>query len=406
METTAISTMTIHLFLVRQYTSLLLVILCSNFLQGQVFFHDSPPYLEERAIDSLRLEANSLVDSLMTVDQDVQRADMFELDGKILLIPDGYFDVYEYQEHHWKNLYKGIFGEYNFVSAKYVIDDTLYVVGGEGYWTKNRAIIVFFRERGEWELLKFTEDLPMGIPYQVKKGICIAGIEGLATVDFVRGEYSRDRDESHPLVDHEEWKYVVENEGWLLCRDKTHVYLMDKENVKIYSIPGSATPFFDLKYTDFVHVTHDSVVVIRRDGKRDVFAISTSLKESVPVQMAAAENTGMMYGFAFCLLASGVFAYRYFTQRTNKGKKINLEEKYVGTTMAAILPHRGKTLDLSQLDLLFGIDGEINGDAKKYKRAQIIRELNDLYQAETGKVLIERKRGSDDGRKYDYNIIG
>jgi hypothetical protein len=371
---------------------------------GQVFFHDEAPYRQDSEIDSLRNAFYPLIDSLTATLEPLRKGDLFELAGNIIFIPDGYFDVYLYQHKGWANQYKGIFGEYNFGSAKFVINDTLYSVGGEGYWTKNQAIIAFLGDKGGWELLKFSEDLPHGIPYQTKDGICIANAGALATVDLQTGKYSLGKNEDQWLPKHVQ--YFLENDAWLVCRDSLYLYFRDKATGEVYSMLGGTTPFFNLSSTDFVHVRHDSVVVHTREGIRQSFSIRPSLKTASLMQDAAFHYTKPLSVCAFCMLAAGLFIYRKKALRTIQNKSQLLEARVQGTTMAAILPYRGKTLDLAQMDALLGIDGEINGDAKKYKRAQIIREMNEIYQAETGKSLIERERDAADGRKYVYNIIG
>jgi hypothetical protein len=69
------------------------------------------------------------------------------------------------------------------------------------------------------------------------------------------------------------------------------------------------------------------------------------------------------------------------------------------------MAYSGQTIDAQQLDELLGIQDEANADTRKYRRSQIIKEINDIYLAQTGNSLIERERDQQDGRKYFYKIL-
>jgi hypothetical protein len=84
---------------------------------------------------------------------------------------------------------------------------------------------------------------------------------------------------------------------------------------------------------------------------------------------------------------------------------MRLSPKFEGSVISIVVPYSGQTIDTQKLDELLGIQDEANADTRKYRRSQIIKEINDIYLAETGSWLIERERDQLDGRKYVYKIL-
>lgn len=384
----------------------LLLMTVGSILQAQIFYQDVFPLSERKLLDSLSSEMHLLADSLKQAHYQISRIDLLEIKNRVHAIPDGYFDVFVRNNHHWKNLYQGVFGEYNFGSVKLVAGDKIYSYGGSGFWRTVNTIIGFLADKGEWELLKFSEDLPLGIAYMHKDGIRILGQKNAISANLATGHYKLLPTDSFPDIYSESVKYFMENESWLLTRDTSLLYITSKFKNTTHSLLLRETPFFDLDTFDFVQITADSIIIYKKGGTTNIFKPEEAVKSATLLMKDDKSHLTFPFLITFLLLLISIiiFYYRKASSDSNTVSK-ELEKKYEGSVIAGLLPFRGSAIDIQQLDELLGVHTEANPDTRKYKRAQMIKEVNDTFAAETSKKLIIRERGSDDGRKYVYRIL-
>jgi hypothetical protein len=372
---------------------------------GQVFYYDSKTAGNKRSLDSLQTEMRMLSDSLKNVHYTVNRIDLFTIDKKIHAIPDGYFDVFRRENGRWENLYKGVYGEYNFGSTKFIIDGKLYSCGGSGFWRDVHTIIGFLPDKGEWELLKFSEDLPKGIAYTIKGKIRIIGQNKAVTANLSNGVYETLPRDSFPDFIIQNSKHFLETQNWLLTKDTSHLFITSKNQNNTYSVPLKETPFLKLYMFDFLHIYSDSITVFSSDGKVHNFIIS----EAIPsASIMSGDNHSYMIpilALSLCSLFLILWSYHKNGQTKEQPSIQALERKYKGNIIVDFIPYRGQVIDIERLDELLGVHAEANPDSRKYKRAQMINEVNDTFIAETKQPLIIRERDKNDGRKYVYRIM-
>ncbi len=390
----------------RKLQLLLLLMVVSTNLKAQIVYQDAFPLSGRKFLDSLSLEMRLLADSLKQAHYQISRMDLLEIKNRVHAIPDGYFDVFVRNNQNWKNLYNGVFGEYNFGSVKLVSGDKIYSYGGSGFWRRVHTTIGFLADKGEWELLKFSEDLPLGIAYMRKDGIRIFGKEKAVSANLDTGQYEMLPIDSFPDIYSERLMYFMENENWLLTKDAIHLYVTSKYNNTTYALILRETPMYYLDTLDFVHITADSFIIYKKDGAIHTF-IPENATKSAPV-LIKDDKARLIIPFliSFLLLLTGIFLI-YNRKSSSDSNTISkeIEKKYEGSVIAGLLPYRGSAIDIQQLDELLGVHTEANPDTRKYKRAQMIKEVNDTFAAETSRKLIIRERGSDDGRKYMYRIL-
>jgi len=385
--------------------SLLTLCITAISLEAQIFYHDTPPLLEKIQIDSFILETRDLSDSLKQEFYKIGRIDLFEIKNRVHAIPDGYFDVFTRTHNHWKNQYKGLFGEYNFGSVKLVIDQKIYSYGGSGYWRSVHSIIGFLSEKGEWELIKFAEDLPDGIAYEYDQKIHIFGLQKSALVNLRSGQYEILSKDSLPNITSVNLKHFLENDKWLFTRDSVNLYLTEKKPNTTYLISLKNTPFYKVNSDDFLQIMADSVVIYKNNGVIQTFIPERVIKTAILLKNENRHIFIILSLILFLIVLLSVL-WRYNRVKFSEKNLVenDLRQKYKDGTIAAILPYRGNVIDYKLLDALLGIDTETHPDTKKYKRAQLIKEINDTFWAETNQKLIIRERGSEDGRKYMYRI--
>jgi hypothetical protein len=70
----------------------------------------------------------------------------------------------------------------------------------------------------------------------------------------------------------------------------------------------------------------------------------------------------------------------------------------------SISKYCGQTINTEKLDELFGLDKMNNNDSKRLKRSRWINKLNEYYNTQKGKNLIERDKNPEDKRYMYYRI--
>jgi len=116
-------------------------------------------------------------------------------------------------------------------------------------------------------------------------------------------------------------------------------------------------------------------------------------------------STFWMYG-GFVLLA---ILGGFWVKRSLLKRKRNLAENEPLLQLEpiqALLPFSGQELTSEKFDQLLELESLANLDTRRMKRARLIKDINQHYFAQTGRVLIIRNKMSDDKRYVTYLIQG
>jgi hypothetical protein len=85
---------------------------------------------------------------------------------------------------------------------------------------------------------------------------------------------------------------------------------------------------------------------------------------------------------------------------TSKDEPHSWDNKY----LEALLLQQGNILSVDELDTILEIIDVIPAETQRFKRSNLIKEINRLYCARYDVDLIFRKQDVEDGRKYVYQI--
>lgn len=94
-------------------------------------------------------------------------------------------------------------------------------------------------------------------------------------------------------------------------------------------------------------------------------------------------------------------------RNNNKIELDSFEEEphmWYNKSLEALLPHIGQILSVDELDTILGIIDIVPSKTQRFKRSNLIKEINRLYGAQYGHELIARKQDVEDGRKNVYQI--
>ncbi|MBT8231343.1 MAG: hypothetical protein KJN84_01855, partial [Bacteroidia bacterium] len=146
----------------KSLTVLLLFFFQTKCSFGQFIYYDKSEIIDSSKLHKIYKAGKELQSSLKKLGFTAETFEIFELNDRILMTIDGRFDVYEWRNQNWLNLYKGSLHGYNHNSQKFIYNDKLFSFRGYGFWREHGEIIEFLPEKGEWELVQGTNILPFG----------------------------------------------------------------------------------------------------------------------------------------------------------------------------------------------------------------------------------------------------
>ncbi|MCS5489163.1 hypothetical protein [Algoriphagus limi] len=368
-----------------------------------------------------------------------------------------YLDVYEWKSGAWENLY-GFDNKGYTCSAKFFIhNDSIYSLGGYGYWRNHLDLLSFDKGTGSWSLLT-PKDQPLdfapGIPAQSSNGIFVLlpFEENLRTGK--KGTHSQGF-----FLDLEEmsWKYL--SLGNMVSYDSYDTKFktgtsepLDTKDFLAFASSGNQNRRIGLLILDkaslelrFYRLESVANLIMLPSWILQVgnqITIETSWGEIQELDIEEFFNQGEYVGkaeilpmgpseieqlkreyvliIATLLIITGVVLFFVVRKALNQangqaealglgenGKPsnsippVNLEEQGL---FHHIHSYQGKVLTADELDKVLNIDHLPNPDNKKVKRSRLIRELNLQSEETLGFPLITRKKNPDDKRYLLYEI--
>lgn len=338
-------------------------------------------------------------DSLQQSGYHVQTFIIQEVGDKLWMTVDGRFDVYEWRENHWYNIYKGTYHGYNFNSQKFTYSGKLFSYKGYGFWRTHGEIIEFLPEKGEWEIIHASKDLPQGIGYLMdsvfyihsKKCYEVKLLEQLVLP--VSCKFNISQEISHRRVyNFRDYILIMTNLG-----DGSQLPLVEKESGDVYL--SRRQPFKGLRdarlVNSLVHIWGNEVTIMFPDGS----SLKYSIENEFQYYKKERESEGYIKSWIWpIVILSTVFIGLIFYRRRHSTEQPDLE------IISAFKGYNGKLINSDTLDRILEIENISVHETRKYKRASIIREINTLSKANYGKALIEREKDPNDKRFYLYRI--
>ncbi len=362
----------------------------------------------------------------------------FERNKRIIFSIPGTGQVYEFDKVNkvLQRMDQTFFRGYNFFALQYVKNDTLFSLGGEGFWRSNSILSCFDFKSKEWEQIITYGDVPNGI-LSLHAGINPNQTKIIATEAFQQGDYQVPHVGFYEL---DLVNYVWKRKGkvdllalkklgqatanfimlgnLMFLNDRQMGFFVDSESNQIYKYNGPKKHFFLMETELFLH--GDQILSKQYDKNRpgdnfkiDSMSIAELKKHAQLIGKFYVEEplfTPIVYlliGISLCLLSS-LFVNVWFLSnkkvRSNSsslltmpsgGKefielyKVNGEEYLVGT---------------EEISLLLGCEKKAFDTQRQY-RAHFINTMNqyfaDNYQIEEA---IFRKADDGDKRFIKYGL--
>ena len=355
-----------------------------------------------------------------------------------------------------------IYGGHSFGATNFIYNDTIYSIGGYGFWNLNGAIRYLNKITREWDVIRINKDIAFA-----------NGINANSYLDKINGKLYLLYNQGHP--EYVESKFEEAEKCFLAILDlKTKKwietnYLINPQLAKAFGdlsfvqiigdkilanskyinrpllidIPNNhIQEVKEAKYTEWIQLKsqidkgaiiniNDTVYLINKDTVY-TFNISNSDLKPLPIHIyepikeSISTNTIVYIFFSIIIiLLLGALFYNInklnTEQRKNKdegeeiagSEKRSMNEFYVGLseiekqTIELIIKNtwNGLTTSVNQINKILGTERK-TGKVQNNIRGDIILELNNKFKAYTllNDNIVERKKSEFDKRHIEYFI--
>lgn len=376
---------------------------------GQVIvLHDREAVLTEDEAIHLFSAARPVVDDILSDTINFWRADIFHFNNRSLLTIPGLFDVFEYKDSTWNNLYGRPYIGYNFGAFKFINKNSLNSIGGYGYWRLVGEVTTFDETLGEWNLIQGTKDLPYGIVFPMKDHLIVLAEDAIYKLTLIDNTIERYRSsgasEMYNILDGRFLSDIYDGDNYAILLMDTFL-LVDKVNEQIY-IDESRYPWsiwLD-KEKPHLHIYEDIIAVYDIDLNlvtKIPFTINKHSSRLFLDTSSIRQDTGRNWTILGLIVFAGLvisFVFWQFKPSRSKTKKRN------HPLLIKLHPYNGQRVSTEKLDQIFEIPDFLSNEAQRLRRSQTIKELNTIHKDLTGKDLIFRIRDSTDQRRFIYEI--
>jgi hypothetical protein len=345
---------------------------------------------------------------------------------------------------------------YNFGAYTFNYRDTIYSLGGYGFWRYNGHLRYFSPSyTHEWEIKLLNKELPIvGNLTQVGWSLWLDKMRG----NIIYSEQLISQDMNTKIVPADTckvWKLDINTKQWsVLGTLHKEVSLLLGNNVRIISLPwgelflspkirprltlmdyhSNQLKELDVKKStsirSFIHdadkdnsrvfiYTRDSTLTFHISEKRklvlslsgkDFRAVGQTIFEPYqkPISIYGIQGVslGAMVGGLFLFMVSLWMFYGSY-QLTIKSKKAHAlpYDSNEATLIRAMISHPEHTLTADEVNVLLGTSKK-SLDVQRKNRSEIIVSINKKYQAISGQsdLLITQKRADNDKRLVNYFI--
>jgi len=410
------------------------VFLCF-FQMSTTLFSQVKPLIPSKFTNRILSENSSIKyisynNQLSFLDTIAQKKDQFQqiikTDKTAFITTSGTGIVYEQKDLsdsivYFSRIDSTIYDGYNFDDIKFSYRDTLFSVGGFGYW-RNNGQIRYFSENKEWELL-FPEIL---------FGISSRNIWNLDSKNGLLSIIAENSDRKSCLLKinlskhqweiHESFNNLFENQilnanekpvqiqlnnggSLLVYTDKVYYLNLSMNTLKIET-DKSLTNFFNkfnVRNNPVVNI--DDKLIIAHILENKIDSVSFSINNFSDIAPILNDNRQFSRNWIFLILGLvvliiGIAFYFKFSK-----KPVILFSEFEKQFLKKLLSKSGKQLDIDSLNYLLGLSKK-SVEIQKKNRSEFLNKLDQKLREllNTEDVLIIRVKDESDKRIFLYQL--
>lgn len=359
---------------------------------------------------------------------------------------------------------KSIFGGATFGSANFIYNDTIYSIGGYGFWDLNGAIRFFNTKTAEWDIIRANQDIQFAnginsnyfVDYNtgkfyllynnaspeylvnepLQKNKCFVKILDLHTKKWDPNQYAISNDLAQNFSD---LSFIQIIDGSIIANSKfrNKALLINFSKNTINELNDSKfTEWIQLKNnvkSGIIYNINDTVYLVdEKSGshlkyfltKNDIKIKNEKLYEVIPIFYPI--EWYLIIGLILVLLIIIIFLVRYYNKytkaikltRNDKVYTIEADKRTINEfvenltvlereVLELIVKNNwnGLTTSVTQLNKILGTEKK-NDKIQNNIRGELILELNNKFKIYSllNDDLIERKKSSFDKRHIEYFI--
>ena len=349
------------------------------------------------------------------------------------------FDLYSINETSLELKYNYFNKGYTCHTTPFVRDETNYLLGGHGFWTNHLDLFRFDEIHGSWELVK-TNSQPLDYFYsgifQNSKGIFSlfgnkenirTGLSEVVPNGYFLDWESKEWKEIKVQIEGIDNTQLVNKENLKFLEIKDYVFMVssvDLKNVGWNIIEKESRKIFyydnlkniDLFHSPYIEVIDNTINYQSPNGTPKSLDLEYLLTQSKEVGSITIKNDSLsiieifhfkdkFYIITIILLIL-LLINVYIRKKADPipSQTITNGNAEIELIFESISKYCGQTINTEKLDELFGLDKMNNNDSKRLKRSRWINKLNEYYNTQKGKNLIERDKNPEDKRYMYYRI--
>jgi hypothetical protein len=393
--------------------SLLLIVfwISGSPVHAQIIISDPDALLDKPSLDSMYQQALIVAASKRKAQVDFQYCNILYNNNVWKLIPDGHFDMYEWQDGKWFNTYRKDDLGYNFFSTKFIHKDKIHSYGGYGFWKLNSDIISYNHVLREWIISKDYKEVPQGVCLPGHNKLVIVSGNKLSMLDLISAELDTCLLDVVAQFQLFRPTFTLVGKHYTVFLEEKLQLLIQKPENHLYTLKiGALNKVHLTRKEDCIHVKEDSLFIYAPDfNEKFRESLQANFDQYDAVECPKHKSPGTFWkSITLMIILLGAVLTVFLLKRNKSGKKTDQvymqDEPDNSSIFDKIIKTAGSTLTQEKLDLIFDIPDDISPETKRFRRATLITEINNKSKLLLSKEIIIRIKDPMDKRKYLYYI--
>jgi len=376
-----------------------------------------------------KLQGSELLQSELPGDFDIHA--FYKADSLLITVPGtGLLYSLSIPKLKLTRLDQTFFRGYNFNASQFSRKDTLFSVGGDGFWQRHSIFTFYNPKTFEWDIYESRNENPNPSDYlfsgysKEEDAFFSSYLNPDSAIEskkipfmvfsFQQKEWKYMGNLTKELVEFAKKKYrsVWTGKHMIFFSDLPNsvVYLVDPFKNELYQYRSNRDHFFMLNAEQYARngylYSRGTVSAGKRDKTHfDSLLVEDMLREAKLMGKVYKSETDLrIYGFAIIFLVLVSLTFLIYRKRQHKQNHLKLTEQELLVIKQLFLNHPNTKVSSSDLNHLLQLDNKSYDNQRQIRNRIIITINQKLYTYFDSKDLIMRSSNNEDKRMMDYYI--